>query len=151
METDITADEDENIVKRLSCYVDMGSEEEAANQLFDRDDEFAAPRVDAIKEEEISSDHLNSYWVTDPSKEVKLRMGEEGTAAEPPYTVLDMFRKTVEKYRKNPAIAIKKMGTWHHWTYDKYYNNCQTVAKAFIEVRSTLHSSNSYVSHYSLA
>ncbi|XP_065912809.1 long-chain-fatty-acid--CoA ligase ACSBG2-like isoform X2 [Dysidea avara] len=26
------------------------------------------------------------------------------------------------------------MGTWHHWTYDKYYNNCQTVAKAFIEL-----------------
>ena len=112
----------------------MGSEEEAANQLFDRDDGLAAPRVNAIKEE-IFSDP-NGYWVSDPSMEVKLRTEEEGAAAEPPYTVLDLFRNTVEKYKNNPAIAIKKMGTWHHWTYEKYYSNCQTVAKAFIEVRN---------------
>jgi len=112
----------------------MGSEEEAANQLFDRDDSLAALRVDAIKEETFSDP--NGYWVTDPSMEVKLRTEEKGAAAESPYTVLDMFRDIVEKHKNNPAIAIKKMGSWHHWTYEKYYSNCQTVAKAFIEVRN---------------
>lgn len=114
----------------------MGTEEDAVNHLFDRDDGMAVPNgVAVIQDEEIPFDP-NGYWITDPSKEVKLRVEEFGAAAEPPYTVLDMFRKAVEKFRDNPAIAIKKMGTWHHWTYEKYYSNCQTVAKAFIEVRS---------------
>lgn len=132
-ETDVTFEEDEAIVRRFSCHINMGTEDEAARQLFDRD-ESASTLLRSSMVNEIADSSVHGYWTTDPAKEVKLRMEDKGAASEVPYTIIDMFRNTVDKFGDKPAINIKRMGVWHHWTYEKYFNNCQTLAKAFIEV-----------------
>jgi len=121
----------------------MGTEDEAAHQLFDRDENSSTLPRPLINEITVSNTH--GYWTTDPSKEVKLRIEDKGAASEAPFTVIDMFRKTVEKFGDKPAISVKKKGIWQHWTYEKYFNNCQILAKAFIEV---MHSS--VLSHFLL-
>lgn len=132
-EADVTFEEDETIVTRFTFHVNMGTGDEAAGQLFNRDETTDSPKVSVINEVTSSSD-LHGYWTTDPAKEVKLRMEDKGAAAETPFTIIDMFRKAVDKFGNKPAISVKKMDTWHHWTYEKYFANCQTLAKAFIEV-----------------
>ena len=131
-EADITFEEDEKTVRTFSCTVNMGTQDEAADLLFNRDDNSHSPTLPVISEVTANDSHV--YWTTDPSKEVELRMENEGIASETPFTVIDMFRKAVDKCGNTPAISVKKMETWHHWTYERYFNNCQTLAKAFIEV-----------------
>lgn len=135
-ETDATFEEDERIVRRFSRHVDMGSEDEVAAQLFDRDEGSISPRRQVIKAATANSPH--HYWTTEPSEEVKLKVEDKGAASEAPFTVIDMFRKAVDKFGNKPAINVKKMDVWHHWTYEKYFDSCQTVAKAFIEVVNAL-------------
>lgn len=132
-ETDVTFKEDGAIVRRFSCHVNMGTEDEAASQLFDRDESSTSPRR-AVMNKANASSSPNDYWTTEPSEGVKLRVEEKGAASEPPFTIIDMFRKTVDKFGSTQAINVKKTDIWHHWTYEKYFDNCQTLAKAFIEV-----------------
>ena len=134
-EADITFEEDEKIVRGFSCTVNMGTGDEAADLLFNRDENSHSPTLQVISEVTANDSHV--YWTTDPSKEVELRMENEGVASEKPFTIIDMFRKAVDKCGDKPAISVKKMETWHHWTYERYFNNCQTLAKAFIEVTYT--------------
>ena len=114
----------------------MGTVDEAAGQLFNRDEnsarESAWPKQVINGAGDTSSPH--GYWTTDPFKEVKLRMEDKGAASEAPFTIIDMFQKAVDKFGNKPAISVKKMGAWQHWTYEKYFDNCRTLAKAFIEV-----------------
>lgn len=114
----------------------MGTVDEAAGQLFNRDENSensAASPKEVINEAGVTSSP-HGYWTTDPSKEVKLRVEDTGAASETPFTIIDMFQKAVDKFGDKPAINVKKMGAWQHWTYEKYFDNCQTLAKAFIEV-----------------
>lgn len=133
-EADMTYEEDEKIVRGFSCTANMGTGDELAGLLFDRDESSPSPTLPVISEVTASANDSHVYWTSDPSKEVELRMENEGVASEKPFTIIDMFRKAVDKCGDKPAISVKKMETWHHWTYERYFNNCQTLAKAFIEV-----------------
>ena len=132
-DTDMTFEEDDTIVRRFSFHVNMGTVDEAAGQLFNRDENSTSPKT-VINTSAVVSSSPHGYWTTDPSKEVKLRVEDKGTGSETPCTIIDMFQKAVEKFGSKPAISVKKMGTWNHWTYEKYFDNCKTLAKAFIEV-----------------
>ena len=124
-------------MRGFSCHVNMGTVDEAAGQLFNRDHENSSENSvlpkQMINEAGVTSS-THGYWTTDPSKEVKLRVEDKGAASETPYTIIDMFQKAVDKFGNKPAISVKKMGAWQHWTYEKYFDNCRTLAKAFIEV-----------------
>ena len=111
----------------------MGTVDEAAGQLFNRDESSSVLPKRVINEAGVTSSS-HGYWTTDPSKEVELRVEDKGAASETPFTIIDMFQKAVDKFGNKPAINVKKMGAWQHWTYEKYFDNCQTLAKAFIEV-----------------
>lgn len=132
-EEDVTFEEDDAIVNRFSCHINMGTEDEAAGQLFNRDELSFSPKTSVSNGVTVTS-NSHDYWTTDPSKEVKLRMEDKGAASEAPFTIIDMFRKAVDSFGNKPAITVKKIDTWHHWTYEKYFDNCQTLAKAYIEV-----------------
>ena len=132
-DTDITFEEDDTIVRKFSFLANMGTVDDAAGQMFNRDENSASPKAVTNKTAFVSSSP-HGYWTTDPSKEVTLRVEDKGAASETPCTIIAMFQKAVEKFGSKPAISVKKMNTWNHWTYEKYFDNCKTLAKAFIEV-----------------
>ena len=51
-------------------------------------------------------------WTTDVRKELPIRMGSEGLAAEIPSTLIDEFRKTLAVYKERPALSTKINGIW---------------------------------------
>lgn len=52
-----------------------------------------------------------SVWATDPRDELPIKMGTEGISAYPPTTVMDVFKKTVEKHRDGPALRFKDLSS----------------------------------------
>ena len=76
------------------------------------------------------------HWSCDPSIGVSLRIGNSGVSAEKPLTVVEMFQRTAARYGYCLALSVKRFGVWQQWTYDDYYRDCVTVAKAFIKVHN---------------
>ena len=76
------------------------------------------------------------WWTDSPSKSVAIRYGKEGAAAESAVTVVGAFDKVVKEYSTNIALGVKRMGEWKTWTYQMYYDEARTLARAFIYVCS---------------
>ena len=76
------------------------------------------------------------YWSCDPSVGVSIRMTSEGTSPLEQLTVIEMLQKTVKYNGDCLALAVKRFGMWRKWTYEEYYHNCITAARAFIKVCS---------------
>ena len=74
------------------------------------------------------------FWSCDPSVGVTLRIGSSGAVAETPETILDVFHRTLGENGDKLALSVKRAGRWKQWTYQQYYEDCITVAKAFIKV-----------------
>ena len=51
-----------------------------------------------------------------------------------PATMPEVFQATVARAPRVIALRWKEGGQWMDKTYSQYYNECVTVAKAFIKV-----------------
>lgn len=65
---------------------------------------------------------------------VQLQITEEGPASEKPVSVHTLLKEIATQHSKHPALAIKRDGAWKFWTYEQYFNDARTVAKAFIRL-----------------
>jgi long-chain-fatty-acid--CoA ligase ACSBG len=75
----------------------------------------------------------DKLWTTARDQPVRLRLADDGgPLAEPPVSVITMFRQTVKRSPDVTALAIKVNGSWKKWTYKQYYDDVWTAAKAFI-------------------
>ncbi|XP_029110560.1 long-chain-fatty-acid--CoA ligase ACSBG2 isoform X2 [Scleropages formosus] len=74
------------------------------------------------------------FWTSQGDCEVKLRLSELGPAAEPPVTVHQMFKRTVEQFGKHTALGWKEGEQWKTATYEEYYQQCRAAAKSFLKL-----------------
>lgn len=87
-------------------------------------------------------------WSTRGDEAVKLRMENSGPGSEPPMTIHQMFKETVEAYGDHRALASKKEGEWVTLTWREYYQQCRAAAKSFLKVCLSRDSLGMYI--YSL-
>ena len=69
-------------------------------------------------------------WVRDEA--VRIKMGEKGPAAEKPISVPTLFQTIVKSHPQAIAMAAKRGTDWKKWTYQQYYDDVVTAAKALI-------------------
>ena len=50
------------------------------------------------------------------------------------YDNIQVFLATVTAHKDSPALKVKRTKGWATWTYNQYYNDCSTAAKAFIKL-----------------
>lgn len=70
-----------------------------------------------------------------PDGVVDLTIGESGMEAEKPINVGQLFKSTVERHPRHPALSYKENGTWIAVSYSEYYSRCIKAAKSFLKVR----------------
>ncbi|XP_060075847.1 long-chain-fatty-acid--CoA ligase ACSBG2-like [Ylistrum balloti] len=75
-----------------------------------------------------------TMWTSDPSTPVILRMGDTPPYSNTPITTISVFENTVKKLPNGIAITVKRNGEWVKWTYQQYYDEVKTAAKAFIKL-----------------
>nr|XP_055024176.1 long-chain-fatty-acid--CoA ligase ACSBG2 isoform X2 [Misgurnus anguillicaudatus] len=90
----------------------------------------ATPRPDSLLLPPQRTELSTTRW----DGEVKLRMGESGTAAETPVTVNQMFTTVVKRYGNYTALGWKEGEQWKSMTYNEYYKSCRTAAKSFLKL-----------------
>ncbi|XP_062308698.1 long-chain-fatty-acid--CoA ligase ACSBG2 isoform X2 [Osmerus eperlanus] len=73
-------------------------------------------------------------WTCRGDGEVRLRMGEAGTAAEPPVTVHQMFEAAVERFGEHTALGWKDGEQMKTLSYREYYQACRAAAKSFLKL-----------------
>lgn len=75
------------------------------------------------------------FWRVEVDATRPIRVAETGIASKPPVTVLDRFRSAVEKSGANVAFEVERpVGTWVKWTWQQYYDDVMTAARAFIKL-----------------
>lgn len=85
------------------------------------------------------------FSTSDANDCVDIRMGLDGEgSSEEPVTVMQAFRKTVEKYGDRDALHVKKSKTvngeliydkeWTKWTWNSYYADVVKFAKALMSL-----------------
>eukprot|EP01135_Chromosphaera_perkinsii_P003653 Nk52_evm32s250 gene=Nk52_evmTU32s250 len=77
---------------------------------------------------------MSQLWTTKADGEVKLRMTESGAGADTPKTVIEVFRKTVDRFPDNDALRVERNGEWQTWSYQRYWDESKSCAKAMIKV-----------------
>ena len=70
-----------------------------------------------------------------PDGVVDLAIGELGIEAQEPINVGKLFKNTVERDPRHPALSYKENGTWIAISYSEYYSRCIKAAKSFLKVR----------------
>ncbi|MFT7806763.1 long-chain-fatty-acid-CoA ligase ACSBG1 [Arapaima gigas] len=73
-----------------------------------------------------------SFWTTEASGSVKLRMDED--CLQEPITVHQMFKTSVEKYGSLLALATRKSDKWEKITFLEYYHHCRIAARSFLKL-----------------
>jgi long-chain-fatty-acid--CoA ligase ACSBG len=73
-------------------------------------------------------------WITDPRDDLEIRMGKEGVSAIAPKTVMEVFKTTVDKVGRKPALRIKRNNNWVEWTWKQYYDEVLQFGRALIHV-----------------
>jgi len=76
----------------------------------------------------------SKHWTADPDGEVQIKKTLSGPSSVPPRTIHDVFLATVTAHKDSPALKVKRTKGWATWTYNQYYNDCSTAAKAFIKL-----------------
>ena len=77
----------------------------------------------------------SEWWTDQPDKPVSIRYDTSPATSEVPETVLQLFQRTVASHGDHYATGVKRQGEWRMATYQQYFEQCCTAAKAFIEVR----------------
>lgn len=95
---------------------------------------LADSRLREGKEEDTSVIIESEWWTDKPDKPVSIRYGTSPVTSEPPETVLQLFQKTVSSHGNHHALGVKRQGKWNMCSYRLYYEQCSTVAKAFIQL-----------------
>ena len=70
-----------------------------------------------------------------PDEVVDLAMGVSGIESVEPITVGQLFKNTVDKHGKHPALKYKQNGQWESISYSEYHRYCIKAAKSFLKVR----------------
>ncbi|XP_069480515.1 long-chain-fatty-acid--CoA ligase ACSBG1 isoform X2 [Ambystoma mexicanum] len=81
---------------------------------------------------EMETETEGALWTTAADGKVKIRLGP--SCAQPPLTVHQMFKETVDKYGALNALASKKDGTWEKITFSEYYQMSWQAAKSFLHL-----------------
>ncbi|KAM9475249.1 long-chain-fatty-acid--CoA ligase ACSBG2 [Clarias gariepinus] len=76
----------------------------------------------------------SGLWTTLRDGEVKLRMGESGTAAEAPLTVNQLLARAVDRFGKRTALGWKEGEQFRKLSYNDYYRDCRIAAKGFLKL-----------------
>lgn len=81
----------------------------------------------------LPADHFTS---TDPTVPVKLVAFEGGSTADyrTSQSVPSLLASAARDAPDHVALAVKREGVWHKWTYETYLKEIRTVAKAFIKL-----------------
>ena len=59
----------------------------------------------------------------------------EPSREEEPITIGQLFKNTVKRFPKHPALKYKMGMRWEPITFTGYYDRCIKAAKSFLEVR----------------
>ncbi|XP_050720433.1 long-chain-fatty-acid--CoA ligase ACSBG2-like isoform X4 [Eriocheir sinensis] len=70
----------------------------------------------------------------EPSGVTKLKIGDQGPSAHTPISVPTLLKKATQKYPNTNALCVKRGGEWKAITYNEYYEQVRTMAKAFIKL-----------------
>uniref|UniRef100_A0A7S2UWN0 AMP-dependent synthetase/ligase domain-containing protein n=1 Tax=Fibrocapsa japonica TaxID=94617 RepID=A0A7S2UWN0_9STRA len=81
-------------------------------------------------------------WTTDPKAELQPNLAETGLAANAPMVLFDFFRQSVKDFGDQPALFFKNISPggdaastpFSSYTWNEYYNQCITFAKALISL-----------------
>ncbi|XP_055713765.1 very long-chain-fatty-acid--CoA ligase bubblegum [Phlebotomus papatasi] len=77
----------------------------------------------------------DSYTITEKDNYVKLRIGNDGIAAQDPISVPTLLNRSARDYPNHPALVYKNPNNvWQTVTYSEYKANVYKVAKAFIKL-----------------
>jgi long-chain-fatty-acid--CoA ligase ACSBG len=76
----------------------------------------------------------SEWWTDQPDKPVSIRYDTSPATSEVPETVLQLFQRTVASHGDHYATGVKRQGEWRMATYQQYFEQCCTAAKAFIEL-----------------
>lgn len=97
------------------------------------------------------------FWTADPKGESKIQFAEVGMGSRkelPPTTIPQVFADAVKlkgqkialRSEQMPALAKGEpipgpiaLDRWTSWTYEAYYNDCRSVAKAMISLGFEAH------------
>lgn len=73
-----------------------------------------------------------SLWTSFADGRVRLRI--DNSCPQPPITVHQMFKESLEKYGSLNALASRKNGKWEKITFSEYYCLSRKAAKSFLKV-----------------
>ncbi|XP_028014930.1 long-chain-fatty-acid--CoA ligase ACSBG2 isoform X2 [Eptesicus fuscus] len=73
-------------------------------------------------------------WTIRPDGEVILRLSKHGPGHEPPLTIPEYFRESVNRFGTYSAVASKNGGKWEVLTYNQYFEACRKAAKALLKL-----------------
>ena len=74
----------------------------------------------------------DQHYAWSPSDPVMLRTTPE--AAQDPISVPTLLKRAANRYPDRLALSVKRDGVQKEWTYQQYYDDVQTCAKAFINL-----------------
>ena len=87
---------------------------------------------------------MSIFWTTDPEGVVEPIVSSSGAAAEPPITIIERFKFTVQRFPDRGAMYLKRPVNgvvpteWKVWTWTQYYNDCKSFAKSLIHLNVKL-------------
>lgn len=73
-----------------------------------------------------------SYTTTDSNGSVLIRSHDHPSSKYPTKSLYTMLRETAERVPDRTALAVKRDGVWIKWSYEEYFQDVQSVAKAFL-------------------
>eukprot|EP01147_Barroeca_monosierra_P001925 gene1925-5014_t len=85
-----------------------------------------------------ASSSLKHFDIT-PDGTVDLKITPDGPASAKPITVMERFKKTVSSSPEHPALCVQRDSVWQQWTWQEYYEDTKTAAKAFINLGLDIH------------
>ncbi|XP_064336738.1 long-chain-fatty-acid--CoA ligase ACSBG1 isoform X1 [Camelus dromedarius] len=89
-----------------------------------------------LSPEKVKDPQLDSpeeiLWTTRTDGRVRLR--KDPSCSQVPYTVHQMFCKTLDKYGNLSAMVYKRQGMWERISYFQYYLLSRKVAKGFLKL-----------------
>ena len=77
-----------------------------------------------------STDGKNLWWTTDIDVELPIKVRQFGPGSEPPMTIPDLFKRTTAKQGDKPAFYIERQGKVLSQTWNQFYKESESFAKA---------------------
>ncbi|TMW57044.1 hypothetical protein Poli38472_002969 [Pythium oligandrum] len=90
---------------------------------------------------------MPGVWEADKIADIVVQ--SDGIAARKPATVMEIFRKTVDRRGSGRALSFKKDGKWVAYTWKQYYQNCIHFAKSLISLGVQPHDCVNIIGHNS--